>query len=261
MSIDALRWAFAQPIGNASRKFVLVALANRTNLSHDAYPSLVQLGLDTGLNRKTIMSALDWLQSRGYINDTGQRKGSSRRVKVFRLVAAADSTKNGTVPISGSSRFCPEIVPFLPTGQYQKRYSEPTGNPKGTHKGVRARKAKVFLPDAFGISDQVRQWAQQNNYGDLEAHLEAFKCKAQAKAYKYADWDAAFMNAIREDWAHVRNRDERQPGNGRGSPDRWCLTHEGIDRKGRELGMTARPTESYEEFKQRIFERLRSADR
>jgi hypothetical protein len=33
--------------------------------------------------------------------------------------------------------------------------------------------------------------------------LESFVSKAKAKAYTYADWDQAFMNAIRDDWANL----------------------------------------------------------
>jgi len=39
--------------------------------------------------------------------------------------------------------------------------------------------------------------------------------------------------------------------------DAWWASNEGIDRKGRELGMMARGSESYADFKARIFDRLR----
>jgi len=48
-------------------------------------------------------------------------------------------------------------------------------------------------------------------YAGAEEHLDAFRRKAMANAYAYADWDAALMEAIREDWAKLR-------GGGRGAP-------------------------------------------
>jgi hypothetical protein len=71
----------------------------------------------------------------------------------------------------------------------------------------KARKPqKTPLPDEFGISERVSEWAAAKGYGQLHDHLEAFKRKARAKAYSYASWDEAFMEAIREDWAKLRGR-------------------------------------------------------
>lgn len=62
---------------------------------------------------------------------------------------------------------------------------------------------KTSLPQDFGISDRVRAWALENKHGNLDKHLSAFKLACQAKGYTYADWDAAFMNAIRNNWAKL----------------------------------------------------------
>jgi hypothetical protein len=65
---------------------------------------------------------------------------------------------------------------------------------------------KVPIPEDFAVSDRVKAWAEENGYGALGAHLDAFERKCKAKSYAYADWDAAFMEAIREDWAKLRGR-------------------------------------------------------
>jgi hypothetical protein len=72
-------------------------------------------------------------------------------------------------------------------------------------KPASAPSRKTAMPDDFGISDQVRQWGQKNGHGNLEAHLDAFRRKVAAKGYKYVDWDAAFMEAVRENWAKIDN--------------------------------------------------------
>jgi len=63
---------------------------------------------------------------------------------------------------------------------------------------------KSTMPADFAISARVQTWADENGFDRLDQHLEAFKHKSAAKAYSYADWDSAFMGAIREDWAKLR---------------------------------------------------------
>lgn len=67
------------------------------------------------------------------------------------------------------------------------------------------------LPEGFGISERVRKWAAAKGHGQLEAHLESFLGKVRAKDYRYVDWDEAFMTAIRDDWAKLRDRKTAEP--------------------------------------------------
>lgn len=117
MSLDATIWAWKQRIQknpHASRsavKIVLVSLADRASEQHTCYPSIARLELDTELNRKTILLALRHLCEIGLIADTGERKGKTNQVKVYRLInvlgredipltpesAKTNSTKSGTV--------------------------------------------------------------------------------------------------------------------------------------------------------------------
>ncbi len=64
---------------------------------------------------------------------------------------------------------------------------------------------QTLLPPDFGISDRVRAWAKEHGFDRIEEHFEHFKLKAGAKGYKNADWDLAFMGAVRDDWAKVRS--------------------------------------------------------
>lgn len=68
------------------------------------------------------------------------------------------------------------------------------------------RTRKTPIPDDFKISKRVEAWAKDKGHGQLDAHLEAFVDKAKAKDYAYADWDAAFMGAIRDDWAGLAGK-------------------------------------------------------
>jgi hypothetical protein len=84
--------------------------------------------------------------------------------------------------------------------------SEDGGDTRVPRATPAAREKKTAMPEGFGISERVRAWAEEKRYGRLEEHLEAFKAKAQAKGYTYVNWDLAFMEAIREDWAKLRGR-------------------------------------------------------
>lgn len=65
------------------------------------------------------------------------------------------------------------------------------------------RSKKSTLPVGFSISDRVTSWASEKGHKNLPAHLEYFISKAAANGYKYVDWDQAFMNAIRDNWARI----------------------------------------------------------
>ena len=73
------------------------------------------------------------------------------------------------------------------------------------------------MPSDFAISTNVREWANKSGYGLLEARLEHFRNWATAKGAMYADWDAAFRNAIAGDWANLKGR--KQPVNGHAATD------------------------------------------
>lgn len=62
---------------------------------------------------------------------------------------------------------------------------------------------KRHIPSDFGISERVVMWAQKNGYTNLDKHFDAFVLACEKNGYKYANWDSAFMTAIRDNWAKV----------------------------------------------------------
>ena len=67
-----------------------------------------------------------------------------------------------------------------------------------------SRKPKTPLPENFQISPAVYQWAKNKGHTRLDEHLESFKAKCRANGYQYIDWDSAFMEAVRSDWAKLK---------------------------------------------------------
>jgi hypothetical protein len=88
--------------------------------------------------------------------------------------------------------------------------------PKTKAKGKSARSPSFPMPNDFCISDAVKRWAADKRFDRLEEHFEAFKNKALAKGYQYADWDAAFRSAVADDWAEIRSH--RTNSNGKSNP-------------------------------------------
>ena len=64
---------------------------------------------------------------------------------------------------------------------------------------------KTPCPPDFRISENVQAWAKQHGFNRLDEHLDSFVNNALAKNYQYVDWDSAFKNAIREDWAKINS--------------------------------------------------------
>lgn len=88
-------------------------------------------------------------------------------------------------------------------------------------------KRKTAIPKDFQLSDRVKQWAEGKGFDRLDEHLEAFVCKAKAKGYKYVDWDSAFMEAVRKDWAGTRDGPKSNGGKtGTASSDAFWQSYE-----------------------------------
>lgn len=117
----------------------------------------------------------------------------------------------------------------------------PDSSPSNEGEPPRAKRkpSRTSMPEDFDISDRVRDWAKEKGYENLGAHLEAFKAKVHAKGYQYVNWDSAFMEAIREDWAKLRGqgavRGQAPPPERSSNP--WWETGPGIRSKGIELGI------------------------
>lgn len=77
-----------------------------------------------------------------------------------------------------------------------------------THKAIKTTKTnsiKTSIPNNFTISERVINWAREKGYINLEKHLEHFTLAAEKNNYKYANWDSAFMTAIKDNWAKVES--------------------------------------------------------
>ncbi|HCU1592345.1 TPA: helix-turn-helix domain-containing protein [Escherichia coli] len=102
MSRHATDWAWETDPGSSSLKLILLSMADRADEYNLCYPSIERLVKDTCLNKKTVQAGLISLMKMGLISDTGERKGATKRVRVFSL----NITKNGN--IKGNLEGCNE---------------------------------------------------------------------------------------------------------------------------------------------------------
>lgn len=148
MSIQAMTWAYGQQM-KSSVKFVLVTLCNYADVEGRLWPSVADLVERTCLDRKTVIAAVGALEAAGFLVDTGERKGRTRQVKVYRIEMKdtgsggievsrkGKGSEGGRVPVfpvkdaafgGEGDRFSGERVPETGQGSVSESLSERSGN-------------------------------------------------------------------------------------------------------------------------------------
>lgn len=129
MSGAALGWAFKQPIPMSAAKFVLVYLADQTT-SDLAFAAANTIATATALDRKTVLASIARLVEWGLMEDTGERRGKTGQIPVYRLLMNEGlfdvgpfekSPKNGTIPKTVPVPKTDSKSPNFPGKESQKR--------------------------------------------------------------------------------------------------------------------------------------------
>lgn len=89
MSIDAMQWAWKQPV-KSSLKIVLLSLADRAGENHDCYPSIGRLSVDCSLSRSSVIRALNMLEQLGYIQKTPRITTNGNTSNYYKLLGVSD---------------------------------------------------------------------------------------------------------------------------------------------------------------------------
>ncbi len=88
MNLIASKWAWSMTTHKATERLVLLALASRANKQFTCWPSQKRIAADTGLNIKTVASALKSLSTQTLILDAGRVASRGGFVKRYRLNVA-----------------------------------------------------------------------------------------------------------------------------------------------------------------------------
>ena len=79
MSWAALAWATDSDIAHPVAKFILVLLANKADENFSCYPSIRTLMVESGAGRSTVLRALSYLETHGFISRRPQFHDSGAR--------------------------------------------------------------------------------------------------------------------------------------------------------------------------------------
>lgn len=133
MSGAAFAWALKQPVPMSPAKFVLVVMADQVTTDL-AFMSVAALCEATGQDRKTVIANLRRLVEWGLIEDTGERRGRTGQIPVYRLKMGAGlfdnapfqkGTENGTVPKTVPVPKTDGKSTDFPAEESQKRDTDP----------------------------------------------------------------------------------------------------------------------------------------
>jgi hypothetical protein len=221
MSIEAMLWAFKQSLDRSAEKLVLLELSNHAGTDNTAWPSLVRICNQTGLNRKTVISALDGLEEKQLIRDTGERKGASLQIKVYRLsLRGLNETVPETVSSSETVPFLPETVPFLPSDSTENGTRNLLLNLKESIKhNTLAQQSFATFWDAYpkhprkqAKSKCFDMWKRRGCEHKLDLilkHLEFSKGEWLKEGNKYVPMTSSYINAEGWDgWEHEEEKSQ-----------------------------------------------------
>lgn len=207
MSFNAIRMAFAIPVESSAERLVLLAYAN--HCGHDnlcAWPSRNRLRELTLLDLKTISLTVKRLIRRGLLVDTGERKGTTGRVPVYRL-CDANVSENGTIQSTQERNgLVLGIDPKCPSNTSENgSLNEPKN---GIRNGVlnqsgkreieaRTPNAAQCLSSDWKPDPETEEWIKQVRSDiDIEMTVAKFVIHAIAKGWIKTDWNSALKKWV-----------------------------------------------------------------
>lgn len=254
---------------NPTTRHVLLTLGLHMNeRGESCFPSIELLTIETALSPRAVKEHLKIAAEAGWVGKREERRPNGqnwRRIEYFALIpdgverlfhekqagaagalpqrhsqaGAHDALRRGGAADSeGGARGSKGGAPDDKNVVHQVHPSTSKSTSRTTTKRAGAAARRSSLPDGFGISEAVREWATGKGWETyLDAHLEKFKLTIDASGRRYVDWDKAFMNCILDDWGDVRRNMMRQAP--AGAPG-WWSTQEATLAEALKLGLSTR---------------------
>jgi hypothetical protein len=94
MSIRAVRWAYSLPLTSPAQRLTLVSMADYVDEKEMYFVPIEKLQKKTLLSKRTLGATIRELKKKGYLVDTGERKGRTKSVVVYHLVIHPASEVN-----------------------------------------------------------------------------------------------------------------------------------------------------------------------
>lgn len=233
MSVTALAVVKARKTGSATRKAILLVLADYADEAWSCWPSQERIAWETELGERTVRRTLTELEADGLIRRVARRgagghRTSDRTVLVETAIRALPAraagrahqpaTVAGCQPATDDSQPATDDNPNRPQwpgNRHREPSEEPSeafalaslAAPRPTSKGTR-------IPDDLTITPPMAAWAAEKVPGlnidtETEKFCDYWRSKSGSKAV-HSDWTAAWRNWMRR--AHEDNtRHTTQP--------------------------------------------------
>ncbi len=122
MSIELVNLSLKVSGLSLAEHSILNILAIRADENGECFPSIKSLSENSSADRKTIMKVIDALIEKKLLIKTGEMKGRTKSVPVYKLLLSC--TKNGTASIGSGTTFSGSSTKNGTAKQYQKRDME-----------------------------------------------------------------------------------------------------------------------------------------
>lgn len=232
MSLDATKWAWVVQFPErksgslkALKRLVLLSLADRAGEDHTCFPSISRLRDDTTLDRKTVLKIIAELIEDGLIEDTGERKGVTKQVKVYHLCGVSgrenktvptterfnqenpdsNSPDNGTVPTAEQFHCSLETVPTIPSNSPNDGTRNLPKNLPDESKNKKDWLCFKKLREEISLADDsidpkiilTAKWAEREKRAFENYNRDKSFCD-ELMNYYFADW---LLNAYRSKYS------------------------------------------------------------
>jgi len=208
MSIEALNWAWEQPVAKAANKLVLLALADHSNADGECWPSMKRIAERSDISPRHVSRAINELVDLGLVEKANRRRhGGQYRGWDYRLLIQRTPASGGHPhPVtSGHGRPSPADT-GVRSEPSENRQEEPLA-PAAQEKPAK-KKDELFESIAEACSIDIRQLTGSSR-GQLNKAAKELRdigakpgdVHAKAKAYRKQYENAALTpSALVKHW-------------------------------------------------------------
>jgi len=182
---------------------LLLAIADIARDDGEAYPSVATLALKIRMTERNTQRLIGALVRSG---ELVVKRGAGRNgTNLYLVMVQAALFDEG-------EKLSPDKLPGRPPASEGVTCRALEGDTASSPELKRTVKdplegRKRSLPEGFGISNSVREWARSKGWEKyLQLHFEHFLGHVKANGAKYINWDHALMNCVRADWGGVRRQ-------------------------------------------------------
>ncbi|WP_244256220.1 hypothetical protein [Caballeronia zhejiangensis] len=148
MSGYAYQWAKRQRVGDSAAKTLLKTYAHWAAEDYTSWVTNDELVIDTELDVKTIRKARERLVSMGFLLDTDRRKGATRSIVVFQMLAP-----EGSVVVQAVDQRTGQAISLSPPSKAD--YEAKTSQKRSPSKSGAAKRGEKQSPSKSGAASDL----------------------------------------------------------------------------------------------------------